>query len=134
MGNKNQTNMKVVQSYFDSLGQGDLNTLASLFDDEVIWHQPGEGKLSGVYKGKQAVFGLFGKFMEISQGSFKINSVDCIMANGDFVSATLSFSAHKANGSQISMRGVDLMKVENGKLKEVYLFSEDQQKEDQFWI
>lgn len=133
MENNNQTNTQVVQKYFDSLSTGDFSTLASLFDEEVVWHQPGKSKLSGVYNGKEAVFALFGKFMEISQGSFKINSVDSIMANENFVTATLSFSAQKQNGAQIKMKGVDLMKVENGKLKEVFLFSADQQAEDQFW-
>ncbi len=33
-----------------------------------------------------------------------------------------------------SMDGVDVMKFENGKIKEVFLFSADQTAEDAFWI
>ncbi|MBX2988046.1 MAG: nuclear transport factor 2 family protein [Bdellovibrionaceae bacterium] len=131
--NSNNKNVQVVKTYFDCLANGDLNTLGSLFAENVIWHQPGAGSLSGVHEGKQAVFALFGKFMEISEGTFRINAVDSIMANGDFVSATLSFSASKKNGSQIKMNGVDVMRIENGKIKEVFLFSADQESEDQFW-
>lgn len=127
-----QANIQVVKTYFNSLATGDLNTLGGLFADNVIWHQPGQGSLSGVHKGKEAVFILFGKFMEISQGSFQINSVDSIMANGDLVSATLKFSANKKEGG-ISMSGVDVMRIENGKIQEVYLFSQDQAAEDAFW-
>ena len=32
------------------------------------------------------------------------------------------------------MNGVDVMKIEDGKIKEVFLFSEDQEAEDQFWF
>jgi hypothetical protein len=32
------------------------------------------------------------------------------------------------------MDGVDVMKFENGKIKEVFLFSADQTAEDAFWI
>lgn len=131
--NQTQSNTEVVETYFSSLAKGDLNVLGSLFADDVIWHQPGQGSLSGVHKGKQAVFVLFGKFMEISEGSFRISAVDSIMANGDLVSATLSFSAHKKNGAKIAMNGVDVMKVAGGKIKEVYLFSQDQAAEDAFW-
>jgi len=134
--NKSQTeqaHIAVVKTYFDSLAKGDLNTLGSLFAEEVVWHQPGTGTLSGVYKGKDAVFSLFGQFMQISEGTFKIDSVNAIMANGNLVSAILSFSAKKKGGAEINMKGIDLMKVENGKITEVYLFSEDQQVEDQFW-
>ncbi|MBX3034907.1 MAG: nuclear transport factor 2 family protein [Bdellovibrionaceae bacterium] len=128
-----QANIQVVKTYFDSLAKGDLNTLGSLFADDVLWHQPGNGSLSGTHKGKQDVFSLFGKFMEASEGSFRINSVDSIMANGDLVSATLTFSAQKKSGANMSMSGVDVMRIENGKIKEVYLFSGDQKAEDQFW-
>lgn len=128
------TNIATVQKYFDSLQSGDFETLGNLFADDVIWHQPGSGKLSKTYYGKQEIFGLFGRFMEISQGSFKINSVGHIMANGNLVSSTLHFSAKKTNGQSIAMNGVDLMKVENGKIKEVFLFSENQAAEDAFWI
>jgi len=125
-------NIKIVTQYFESLKTGNMELLASLLDDGIIWHQPGNGKLSGTYNGKQAVFGLFGKFMEISKGSFRIDSVKNIMANGDLVTATLHFSANKS-GSSISMDGVDLMRIENTKIKEVFLFSSDQEAEDKFW-
>lgn len=124
---------EVVQSYFDSLASGDLQKLGSLLSDDIIWHQPGKGQLSKTYRGKGEVFALFGKFMEISKGSFKIDHVESIMANGDLVTATLRFSA-KNGKSEIAMNGVDLMKVENGKIKEVFLFSGDQKAEDAFWI
>jgi ketosteroid isomerase-like protein len=127
-------NTALVQKYFDSLAKGDLETLGSLFSEDVIWHQPGNGKLSKTYQGKDKVFGLFGQFMEISQGSFRIDSVNTVMANGAFVAATLHFSAKKEGGQSISMDGVDLMKVEDGKIKEVFLFSADQESEDQFWV
>jgi uncharacterized protein len=113
-------NVAVVQTYFQSLAT-------------VIWHQPGNGALSGTYKGKDAVFGLFGRFMEISAGSFKIDSVQSIMANSDLVCATLHFSAAKKSGAKISMDGVDVMKIKDGKIQEVFLFSSDQAAEDGFW-
>ena len=126
-------NISKVQEYFEALSKGDLARLGNLLADDVIWHQPGQGKLSKTYFGKSAVFELFGQFMEISQNSFKIDSVKELMGNGNLVTATLQFSAKKPNGQSISMAGIDLMKVENGKIKEVFLFSSDQEAEDAFW-
>lgn len=131
---KTQTPIQVVETYFKSLAAGDLQTLGSLFKEDVIWNQPGSGKLSGRYCGKNEVFGLFGNFMQLSQGSFKINAVDSIMQNRNLVTATLAFSAQKQTGEAISMKGIDLMRIEEGKIAEVTLFSEDQQAEDEFWI
>ncbi len=126
-------NKEVVQMYFDCLAKGNLDHLGQLFADDVIWHQPGHGSLSKTYYGKNELFTLFGEFMKISQGSFKIDKVKSIMANNNLVTATLHFSANKA-GKSISMEGVDLMKLQDGKIKEVWLFSEDQETEDAFWV
>ncbi|MBK8201500.1 MAG: nuclear transport factor 2 family protein [Bdellovibrionales bacterium] len=131
--NKEATSKEVVQTYFDSLASGNLDRLGQLFSEDVIWHQPGHGELSKTYFGKQDVFTLFGQFMNISQGSFKIDGVKSIMVNGDLVTATLHFSAGKP-GKNIFMDGVDLMKVQDGKIKEVWLFSGDQEAEDTFWV
>jgi ketosteroid isomerase-like protein len=125
-------NIEIVKGYFDSLARGDLQKLGSLLADDIVWHQPGSGELSKTYRGKAEVFALFGKFMEISEGSFKIDQVNSIMANDDYVTATLSFSA-KSNKSSIEMSGVDLMRVADGKIREVFLFSGDQAAEDAFW-
>lgn len=131
--NKEIKSKEVVQTYFDSLAKGNLDLLGQLFAEDVIWHQPGQGSLSKTYHGKQELFALFGQFMNISQGTFKIDEVKSIMTNGDLVTATLHFSATKP-GKSISMDGVDLMKIQNGKIKEVWLFSGDQEAEDAFWI
>jgi ketosteroid isomerase-like protein len=123
---------QTVKDYFKSLAEGNLEKLGSLLAEDIIWHQPGNGCLSKTYFGKKEVFELFGRFMNISLGSFKIDHVHHIMANGPYVTATLQFSA-KNKSSSISMNGVDVMKIENGKIKEVFLFSADQNAEDNFW-
>ena len=127
-----EKNFEVVQKYFEALKTGDMNMLSNTLSEDIVWHQPGQGKLSGVYRGKQQVFALFGKFIEISNGSFKIDSVNSMMSNGALVTTTLHFSASNNSGS-ISMSGVDLMQIKNGKIAEVWLFSENQQVEDNFW-
>lgn len=129
---KELQNKEIVNTYFKCLAEGDLERLGQLFAEDVIWHQPGRGALSKTYYGKQEVFALFGAFMTISQGSFRIDSVKSVMVNNDLVSAALQFSATKP-GKRISMEGVDLMRIQEGKIKEVWLFSADQESEDAFW-
>lgn len=125
-------NIQLVQNYFDALSKGELEKLGQLFADDIIWHQPGKGHLSSTYKGKQELFPLLGKFMELSGGTFQIDVVHSIMDNGNLVSAILHFRARR-DGRDMAMDGVDLMRVDNGKIKEVWLFSSDQAAEDTFW-
>src|SRR5690242_18378173 len=95
----------VMRNYFRALAAGNFDQLGELLSDNVKWHQPGNGALSRTYVGKKEVFDLFGKFMKISQGTFKIDHVNSIMSNGNLGTATLHFSASKHNQS-ISMNGV----------------------------
>lgn len=122
----------LVSAYFDAIARGDLEAAGNSFADDLVWHQPGSNGLSGTHAGKPAVFALLGSFMERSAGSFRIDRVDQLFANGDLVAATISFSA-TAGGKAMSMAGVDLLRVTNGKIAEVWLFSADQPAEDAFW-
>ncbi|WP_246845408.1 nuclear transport factor 2 family protein [Leptospira biflexa] len=69
--------------------------------------------------------------MEITKGTLKLEP-KILMVNEDFVSVIIQFSASRDN-AQMSMAGVDLLKIQNGQIKEVWLFSEDQEAEDTFW-
>lgn len=125
-------NIDLVRSYFDALNRGDFAAAGSTFADEIVWHQPGTHSLSGTHRGNSAVFGLLGAFAERSAGSFRIDRVDQLFANGDLVAATINFAAESGD-KVMSMAGVDLLRVENGKIAEVWLFSADQPAEDAFW-
>ncbi|MBO9516592.1 MAG: nuclear transport factor 2 family protein [Porphyrobacter sp.] len=125
-------NIKIVRDYFDAIAKGDLAKLPELLSETLVWHQPGSSDLSGTYNSRDAVFGLLGKFMERSQGTFKFDSIDNILANGDHVAVTLQFSA-TADGKSMSMAGIDVLRIESGKIQEVWLFSDDQAAEDAFW-
>lgn len=125
-------NVKIMQTYIDSLSKGDMDTVGKLLADDVIWHQPGASHLSGLHSGKQKLFAHLGKFMELSGNTFRVSKVDSVMANDDMVAATLHFMAERPDRT-LSMDGVDVMRIVGGKIKEVWLFSGDQAAEDAFW-
>lgn len=125
-------NVAIVQSYFDAVAKGDFDTVGSLFADDVIWHQPGDGIQSGTYNGKEAVFAHLGNFMKWSNGTFVIDEIEYLSSNADLVSAAIHFKAEKG-GLQLAMKGMDLLRVEDNKIKEVWLFSEKIVDEDAFW-
>ena len=128
----NEDNRAIVEDYFRAVNAGDIARLDTLFSESIVWHQPGAGVLSGTYEGKDDVFGLFRIFGEMSGGTFEIDDVEAIMGNGDLMSAIIHFRAEKGSES-MSMRGVDVMRIEDGKISEAWLFSENQEDEDMFW-
>lgn len=122
----------ITRRYFAAVAAGDIPALTDLLAEDLVWHQPGRSSLSGTYTSRDAVFGLIGAFMERSRGSFAIDKVGPLLANGDLVATTLHFRASR-DGADMAMNGIDLLRIEGGKIREVWLFSEDQAAEDQFW-
>lgn len=122
----------VAKTYIKAVQTGDQATLGSIISPDVTWHQPGNNQFSGTHRGMANVGPMLGKMMEVSKGTFAITRADHYMASGDWVAITLEF-AGEANGIKLKQPGVDLIRIEGGKIVEVRLFSGDQAQEDAFW-
>ncbi|MFD4669410.1 nuclear transport factor 2 family protein [Lentzea sp. NPDC058450] len=126
------TPLAVVTTYFEALESGDLATVAAQFADDVVWHQPGDNRFSGVHRGSEAVGAMIGGMMEVSEGTFSLKRNAPLMVNGDTVAAPVHWTA-KRSGAEMDGVGVDLMRVADGKVVEVWLFTADPAEEDAFW-
>ena len=125
-------NIDIAKTYIKAVQTGDQATLGSIISPDVVWHQPGNNQFSGTHRGMAALGPMLGKMMEASKGTFTISCADHYMANGDWVAITLEFTG-EANGIKLKQPGVDLVRIEGGKIVEVRLFSSDQHQEDAFW-
>jgi len=47
-----EQNIEVIKKGYDAFSTGDMETMMSLFDDNIEWAQPGESAISGTYHGK----------------------------------------------------------------------------------
>lgn len=126
------TGIDISKAYIRAVQTGDQTALGQLISPDVIWHQPGNHRFSGTHRGMAEVGPMLGKMMEISKGTFTITHASHFMANGDWVAITLEF-AGEANGITMKQPGVDLIRIEGGRIVEVRLFSGDQAQEDLFW-
>ncbi|MGO4612708.1 nuclear transport factor 2 family protein [Nocardia sp. 2YAB30] len=126
------TNIDIARTYFQAVRTGDMATLADLLAHDIVWHQPGANQFSGDHKGRDAVFAMLGAMMQASAGSFAIDTVHTLMGNGDQVAATIHFSGRRDDLS-MAMDGVDLLRITDGKIAEMWLFSADPAAEDAFW-
>ena len=57
-----QQNIEVVKRGYEAFSAGDVETVMSVFDDNLEWVQPGESTISGIYRGK----GEFGEYLRRS--------------------------------------------------------------------
>ena len=75
---------------------------------------------------------MIGGMMSVSEGTFSLRRNASLMVNGDVVAASVRWTA-KRSGAEMDGTGVDLMRVADGKVAEVWLFTADPAEEDTFW-
>jgi uncharacterized protein len=71
-----------IRKGYEAFAAGDFAALDELLDDNVTWHTPGNNSLSGDREGKQAVFDFFGKTVEVTGGTFRLELHD-VLANDE---------------------------------------------------
>ena len=114
------TPIEIAQTYIRAVQTGDQAALAGLFAPDVVWHQPGKNRFSGTRRGLPAVVEMLGGMMDVSRGTFRIERASRYMENGGWVTIELEFVAERS-GVNMAQPGIDLLKIDNGKIVEVRL-------------
>lgn len=101
-----QENKELVKKGYEAFAAGDIDTVMSLFDDDVEWVQPGDSVVSGTFHGKAEVMEYIGR---LAQKPLTVN-VKQLIADGDTVVAITQVSVGDETGED-----ADVFTVRNGK-------------------
>ena len=123
--------IEVFNAYTEALSKGDFEAVFEIMSDNIVWHMGGESSLSGIIKGKQALGERLGEFAKRSNGTFRVIT-NWAASNDCFVVANVVSLAEREE-EKLNNLGIDLFRIENGKIQEVWTFSEQQAVEDKFW-
>jgi ketosteroid isomerase-like protein len=64
MSDQTERNIELVKKGYQAFSTGDVETVMSLYDDNIEWVQPGESTISGTYHGKGELADLLGRLGE----------------------------------------------------------------------
>ena len=117
-------NLAPIRDMFAAFATGDLAALNDVFAEDLVWHEGGRNQISGDYRGREAVFGFFGKIMELTQGSFRADLHD-VLADDEHGVALVALSASRG-GRSVNVNAVDVMHLRDGKVVEVWTVPVDQ--------
>ena len=115
---------------YEAFAAGDFATLDELFDDNIVWHTPGNNSLSGDYEGKQAVYDFFGKIMEVTGGTFRLELHD-VLANDEH-GVALAVATGQREVKSLEDRQVQVFHLRGGKVTESWNHPGDQSAVDEF--
>jgi len=77
-----QANLDVMRRAVEAFRAGDVGALHALFAPDVAWHVPGKSPLAKDYRGRAEVFGFFGRLMNETAGTFRLETVE-MLANAE---------------------------------------------------
>src|SRR5581483_915767 len=78
------SDIKTLRGAYEAFGRGDLDTVAAAFSPDIVWQEAGRSPIAGTYKGRDAVFGLFGRLFDLTEGTFKVELHD-LTASDDHI-------------------------------------------------
>jgi uncharacterized protein len=117
-------NIARMRDGYAAFAKGDFNTLNDLFAEDVLWHVDGRNQLAGEYRGRDAVYGFFGRLMELTEGSFHLD-VLALLADDDHAMALVTESASRG-GRRAETLNVHVFRMRDGVVLESWDASTDQ--------
>lgn len=124
--------MTLVRRGYAAFNTGDVETLISLFSQDVVQHVPGNGPFAGTYKGPEAVLGYYGRLAEMTDGTFRAHLIDVHGDGAGHVCATHQISATR-NGVKRVSRGSILFTTVGDKVTDLLELHADLPGDDAFF-
>ena len=116
-------NAEALRKGYEAFGAGDMETVASLFADDIGWHQSGNNPLSGDFAGKDAVFETLARLAELTGGTFG-QEIHDLLANDEH--AVVMVEAWWKQPHAFRGKGVHVWHVKNGIATEAWFMDQDQ--------
>ena len=122
---------EIVRRGYKAFGEGDLETLGSLYTPDVVQSQPGNNQTSGEYKGVENVLGLYGKLFELSGGTFSAG-LESVETKGDKVVSVHSVKGEREGRTLDAHESIEFT-FSGDKISRLDVTSADEADLDAFW-
>lgn len=111
-------NVARIRDGYAAFGKGDFTVLNDLFAEDLLWHDPGRNQLAGDYRGREAVYGLFGRLMELTEGTFSLD-IQSVFADDEHGVALVVSSASRG-GRSVSSTDAHIFRLRDGQVAEFW--------------
>lgn len=132
LGMAEHPNAVRIRALFEAFRTGDLPTVLDVLAEEAVWHFPGRrGALAGDHRGRDAILSFLLRVQSLSRGTFHIELVD-IVAN-DRTAVALFRGRGTRDARTLDNPTCLRMRMQDGRVLEVWEFVWDLYDVDEFW-
>jgi uncharacterized protein len=123
------SNVARIKDGYAAFVKGDFAALNDLFAEDILWHVDGRNQLAGEYRGRDAVYGFFGRLMELTEGTFHLD-VHAVLADDAHGVALVVTTASRA-GRSVTTKNAHVFHLHDGRVTEFWDASTDQYSTDE---
>jgi ketosteroid isomerase-like protein len=125
-------NAALVRRVYEAFNTGDLDALTGLLSPDVSFLQPGRSTVSGLYKGRDAVFGWFGALAAATGGTFRAELLEL------YPNETRVVAVNRATGTRedttLSADAALVFEVSDGVVTAITAHEKHQEEWDEFFV
>ena len=126
------TNEEIVRQGYKAFGEGDMDTLRSLYAPDAVHSATGNNPLSGDYKGVDNILGYYGKLFELSDGTFSAE-LKSVKLEGDHTVVATHHDSGQRGGKTLDQDETLTFTISDGKFTRLEENHSDQAAYDDFW-
>ena len=126
------SNEEIVRQGYKAFGEGDMDTLRSLFAPDAVHSAPGNNLIAGEYKGIDDILGYYGKLFELSDGTFTAELKSARAEGDDTVVATHRDKAQRGDKT-LDQDETLTFTISGGKITRLVENHSDPAAYDAFW-
>ena len=121
-----------LEKWLAAYGEQDRDAMANSLAESAVWHVGGTHRLSGDYRGRDAILGYFDAVRQETTDTMRLELLE-IMANERHGAAFLRVTADR-EGRRLDTVVADAFRfAEDGRIQEFWAHSADQSAIDEFW-
>ncbi len=121
----------VVRQWYQARARGDFDEAVEALATGVVWHIPGRSPIAGDHRGRAAVTATFQTQRERTGGTFHSELLD-LVSSPDTVVAIVRNTARRGE-RMLDSRQVLQFRVEQGQIREIWIYVDDLYAVDAFW-
>ncbi len=122
-------NEPAIRAAYADISSGRLDLMASFLTDDITWQITGSSPVSGTYRGREEIFGLFAKVMDVYGGTFEMEIRD-VVASDDY-GFVIAVERGIVGGELLEFGSVHVWRMRAGKCASFISYEDDNY--HQFW-
>jgi ketosteroid isomerase-like protein len=122
----------LVKRGYEAFNAADVDTLTELIADDAVQTMVGDNLVSGEFKGRDSILGMYGKIAELTNGTYSV-AVEQTFTDGNGTVVVVHRQTAERNDKRLENRQALVFRIVGGKVVSLTDTSDDVAIDDDFY-